>query len=71
MRKEGRGFWSGLYVQDGKLGRLQGQNKEQAEADDEANQGSQIASPKDHQAIPSTHYGDDGSQSVLKIGRGI
>lgn len=44
-----------MDLQDGKLARPQGEDGEESEADDETSQGSEVASTKDHQTIPSTN----------------
>ena len=51
-RRAGRG----VYVQYGELARHCSQDEEQAKTYDEAYQRGDIASAKDEQAIPSTHY---------------
>ena len=58
-----------MYVQDGEFGRSQCQEEEESDADDETDEGAEVASREDHQTIPPTHYRiqSDFQQSVIGI----
>lgn len=45
-----------VYEQDRKFSSIQRQDREQDEADNEADQGCSVTRPKDEEPIPSTHY---------------
>lgn len=57
------------HLQDHEFSRSQGENRKQGETNDEASQGSKVASSKDHQPVPSTDCVAQVSQADLNPAR--